>query len=70
MFEIEANNELDAYIANAVENMLDELPEDHPVRTQEGAEKVFALVQERLKDPEVMEGIIDSIVDDISSQFS
>ena len=70
MFEIETNNELDAYIANAVEDMLDDFPEDHPVRTQSGAEKVFALVQQSLNDPEVMGDIINSIVNDISDRLS
>jgi|TARA_X000001388_G_scaffold74139_1_gene66676 LysM repeat protein len=70
MFEIETTNDLQAKVAADVEEMLDNLPEDHPVKTQDGAEKIYNAVLQRLRDPEELESVISSFVDDISSEIT
>jgi len=69
MIEIETNNELEAEIANVIETKLDDPAIDPLVKTQEAAEKIYALVIQKLNDPEEMRAIINSVVDSIFDQI-
>jgi len=69
MFELETRNELEAEIANAIETKLDDAGINPLVKTQEAAEKIYALVIQRLNNPEEMRATINSVVDSIFDQI-
>ena len=70
MFELPARNDFEAQIANKIEDKLDDPTISGIVKSQQGANEIYSMVLQSLRDPQRMSSIIDSVVEEIFDKLS